>query len=163
MASWDSSSSVAERSGMSISLQQLQSSLPTRTAKPQGFWVPYAWLVRSIVEQSKSGRVVMDAVRTVLAREGLPMTLANERTLRVAYYGIRGKEWPELTAELSPEELSPEELSLEELSLEEPPPAEPPPAELSLEEPNEEFVLDEELRLELEREISEGFIPDPED
>lgn len=146
MASWDSSSSIAERSGMSISLQQLQSSLPARATKPQGFWVPYAWLVRSIVEQSKGGRVVMDAVRTVLTSEGLPMTPANERTLRVAYYGIRGKEWPEL---IEPSKT---------------PPAEPPkPSELPIEEPDEEFALDEELRLELEREISEGFIPDPED
>lgn len=131
---------------MSISLQQLQSSLPARATKPQGFWVPYAWLVRSIVEQSKGGRVVMDAVRTVLTSEGLPMTPANERTLRVAYYGIRGKEWPEL---IEPSKT---------------PPAEPPkPSEPPIEEPDEEFALDEELRLELEREISEGFIPDPED
>ena len=129
---------------MSISLQQLQSSLPARATKPQGFWVPYAWLVRSIVEQSKGGRVVMDAVRTVLTSEGLPMTPANERTLRVAYYGIRGKEWPELTEPSEPSE--PHE-----------------PSELPIEEPDEEFALDEELRLELEREISEGFIPDPED
>ena len=135
---------------MSISLQQLQSSLPARATKPQGFWVPYAWLVRSIVEQSKGGRVVMDAVRTVLASEGLPMTPANERTLRVAYYGIRGKEWPELTEPSKPHELS-----------ELPKPSEP--SELPIEEPDEEFALDEELRLELEREISEGFIPDPED
>jgi hypothetical protein len=106
--------------------------------------VPYAWLVRGIVEQSKSGRVVMDAVRTVLANEGLPMTEANERTLRVAYYGVRGKEWPVEPAEPAPEP--------------QPAPAEPAPAE-----PDEEFVLDEELRLELEREISEGFIPDPEE
>ena len=141
MASWDSSSSVAERSSMPISLQQLQSSLPARATKPQGFWVPYAWLVRSIVEQSKGGRVVMDAVRTVLANEELPMTEANERTLRVAYYGIRGKEWPDLIEPSKPHET--------------------PPAEPS--EPDEEFALDEELRLELEREISEGFIPDPED
>jgi len=133
---------------MSISLQQLQSSLPARATKPQGFWVPYAWLVRSIVEQSKGGRVVMDAVRTVLTSEGLPMTPANERTLRVAYYGIRGKEWPELT---EPSKTPPAELPKT-------PPAEPP-----IEEPDEEFALDEELRLELEREISEGFIPDPED
>ena len=138
---------------MSISLQQLQSSLPARATKPQGFWVPYAWLVRSIVEQSKGGRVVMDAVRTVLTSEGLPMTPANERTLRVAYYGIRGKEWPELIEPPKPHELS-----------ELPKPSEPhEPSELPIEEPDEEFALDEELRLELEREISEGFIPDPED
>ena len=86
----------------------------------------------------------MDAVRTVLTSEGLPMTPANERTLRVAYYGIRGKEWPELTEPSEPSE--PHE-----------------PSELPIEEPDEEFALDEELRLELEREISEGFIPDPED
>ena len=140
---------------MSISLQQLQSSLPARATKPQGFWVPYAWLVRSIVEQSKGGRVVMDAVRTVLTSEGLPMTPANERTLRVAYYGIRGKEWPELT---EPPKTLPPKTPPAELPIEEPLIAEPP-----IEEPDEEFALDEELRLELEREISEGFIPDPED
>ena len=84
----------------------------------------------------------MDAVRTVLANEELPMTEANERTLRVAYYGIRGKEWPELIEPSKPHELS-------------------EPSKPS--EPDEEFALDEELRLELEREISEGFIPDPED
>jgi hypothetical protein len=152
---------------MNLSLKQLQSSLPARTTKPQGFWVPYAWLVRGIVEQSKSGRVVMDAVRTVLANEGLPMTEANERTLRVAYYGVRGKEWPVEPQPLSapepqflsaPEPAEPQPLSAPEpqpLSTE---PAEPTPAEL-----DEEFVLDEELRLELEREISEGFIPDPEE
>jgi len=149
---------------MNLSLKQLQSSLPARTTKPQGFWVPYAWLVRGIVEQSKSGRVVMDAVRTVLANEGLPMTEANERTLRVAYYGVRGKEWPVEPAPLpapEPQPLSvePTPLSAEPQPLSaEPTPAEPTPAEL-----DEEFVLDEELRLELEREISEGFIPDPEE
>ena len=135
---------------MNLSLKQLQSSLPARTTKPQGFWVPYAWLVRGIVEQSKSGRVVMDAVRTVLANEGLPMTEANERTLRVAYYGVRGKEWP----------VEPQLLSAPEPAEPQPLPTEPTPAEPA--ELDEEFVLDEELRLELEREISEGFIPDPE-
>jgi hypothetical protein len=141
---------------MNLSLKQLQSSLPARTTKPQGFWVPYAWLVRGIVEQSKSGRVVMDAVRTVLANEGLPMTEANERTLRVAYYGVRGKEWPVEPAPLPAPE--PAEPTPAEPTPAEPAPAEPEPAEL-----DEEFVLDEELRLELEREISEGFIPDPEE
>ncbi len=122
--------------------------------------MPYAWLVRGIVEQSKSGRVVMDAVRTVLANEGLPMTEANERTLRVAYYGVRGKEWPVEPQLLSAPEHQPLSAEPQPLSAEpaEPTPAEPTPAEL-----DEEFVLDEELRLELEREISEGFIPDPEE
>ena len=140
---------------MNLSLKQLQSSLPARTTKLQGFWVPYAWLVRGIVEQSKSGRVVMDAVRTVLANEGLPMTEANERTLRVAYYGVRGKEWPVEPAEPQLEPAEPAPLSAEPQPL---PAPEPQLAEL-----DEEFVLDEELRLELEREISEGFIPDPEE
>ena len=97
----------------------------------------------------------MDAVRTVLTSEGLPMTPANERTLRVAYYGIRGKEWPELTEPSKTPTAEPHEPS------ELPKPSEP--SELPIEEPDEEFALDEELRLELEREISEGFIPDPED
>jgi len=142
---------------MNLSLKQLQSSLPARTTKPQGFWVPYAWLVRGIVEQSKSGRVIMDAVRTVLANEGLPMTEANERTLRVAYYGVRGKEWPVEPAPLSaPEPAEPQPLSTE------PQPLSAPEPQLEPAELDEEFVLDEELRLELEREISEGFIPDPE-
>ena len=102
----------------------------------------------------------MDAVRTVLTSEGLPMTPANERTLRVAYYGIRGKEWPELTepSKTPPSKTPPAELPIEEPLIEEPSLEEP-----SIEEPDEEFALDEELRLELEREISEGFIPDPED
>lgn len=122
-----------------MNLQQLKDSLPARATRPQGFWVPYAWLVRSIVEQSEGGRVVTDAVRTVLANEGLPLTAANERTLRVAYYGIREKDWPIVVV--------PPTDAADEV----------PPAE------DEEFALDEELRLELEREISEGFIPDPED
>ncbi len=134
-----------------MNLQQLKDSLPARATRPQGFWVPYAWLVRSIVEQSEGGRVATDAVRTVLANEGLPLTAANERTLRVAYYGIREKDWPIVVVPpTEPEEVPPGDV----------PPTEPekvPPTD------DEEFALDEELRLELEREISEGFIPDPED
>lgn len=151
---------------MGPSLKQLQSSLPARATKPQGYWVPYAWLVRSIVEQSEGGRVVTDAVRTVLANEGLPLTSANERTLRVAYYGIREKDWPIVVVE-EPEirgilnHAEPEtQVNTEYFTP--PEPEEVPPPEATV-DADEEFALDEELRLELEREISEGFIPDPED
>lgn len=130
---------------MNPSLKQLKASMPTRDTKPQGFWLPYAWLVRSIVEQSKGGRVVSSVVRSVLADEGLPMTATNERTLRVAYYSIRDKEWPPVAEE------KPEIRGILKLL----PKPEPPD--------EEQFALDEELRLELEREISEGFIPDPEE
>lgn len=133
---------------MNPSLQQLKASLPARVTRPPGFWLPYAWLVRSIVEQSEGGRVVSDAVRTVLVNEGLPLTAANERTLRVAYYGIREKEWPIV---------SPDEQVLTDDADDEQVPTDAP------DDTDEQFVLDEELRLELEREISEGFIPDPED
>lgn len=151
---------------MNPSLKQLKDSLPARATRPQGFWVPYAWLVRSIVEQSEGGRVVTDAVRTVLANEGLPLTAANERTLRVAYYGIREKDWPIVVVEepeirgiLKPQtHAEPEtQVNAEYFTPPEPEPEEVPPPD------DEEFALDEELRLELEREISEGFIPDPED
>jgi hypothetical protein len=130
---------------MNPSIKQLKASIPTRDTKPQGFWLPYAWLVRSIVEQSKGGRVVSSVVRSVLADEGLPLTATNERTLRVAYYGIRDKEWPTVAEE------KPEIRGILKLL----PKPEPPD--------EEQFALDEELRLELEREISEGFIPDPEE
>ncbi len=147
-----------------MNLQQLKDSLPARATRPQGFWVPYAWLVRSIVEQSEGGRVATDAVRTVLANEGLPLTAANERTLRVAYYGIREKDWPIVVVPpTEPEEVPPGDVPPTEP--EEVPPGDVPPTEPEKVPPtdDEEFALDEELRLELEREISEGFIPDPED
>lgn len=131
-----------------MKLSQLKASMPARNTRPAGFWLPYAWLVRSIVEKAKGGRVVTDVVRTVLANEGLPLTVANERTLRVAYYGIRDKEWPVIEPEPS---VAPE------------PSIEPETNSEYFTAPYEEhFALDEELRLELEREISEGFIPDPE-
>ena len=152
---------------MNPSIKQLKASIPTRDTKPQGFWLPYAWLVRSIVEQSKGGRVVSSVVRSVLADEGLPLTATNERTLRVAYYGIRDKEWPTV-AEEKPEirgirdkewptvaEEKPEIRGILKLHPEPEPQVNPPD--------EEHFALDEELRLELEREISEGFIPDPEE
>lgn len=63
--------------------------LTTKQARPNGFWLPYAWMVRLLVEE---GYQTIVAVRKVLDDAGLPF--ADLASLRVVYHRIKKKEWP---------------------------------------------------------------------
>lgn len=65
-----------------------------------GQWVPFAWLVRGLVER---GHGVTDSVNVVIEQAKLtPVELA-QKSLRAAYYKIRTKPWPKEMGE-QPEE-----------------------------------------------------------
>ena len=74
-------------------IKQLEKDLgkPRHRAK-HGQWVPYAWLVRGLVEK---GHEVMDSVRLVVAKSKItiPADVA-EGSLRAAYYKLKNKPWP---------------------------------------------------------------------
>ena len=63
--------------------------LTTKQARPNGFWLPYAWMVRLLVEE---GYQTIVAVRKVLDDAGLPFS--DLASLRVVYHRIKKKEWP---------------------------------------------------------------------
>ncbi len=150
-----------------------------KESKPQGYWVPYAWAVRLTVENMGGGRIVAKAVRMILRRAGIPVTKENEESLRVRYHAVCKKPWPPEMEGLvkrrekvkgffdepaTPQPAQPEPAQPEPA---EPEPATPQPAEPepestldTIEDFDEEDFLDPELRAELEREISEGYIPD---
>jgi hypothetical protein len=145
-----------------------------KESKPQGYWVPYAWAVRLTVENMGGGRIVSKAVRMILRRAGIPVTKENEESLRVRYHAVCKQPWPPemeglvkrrekvkgffdepepaQSAQPAPEPAQPEPPE----SPESPEPA-PEPAQPDF---GEEDFLDPELRAELERELSEGYIPD---
>jgi hypothetical protein len=56
-----------------------------------GQWVPYAWIVRGLVER---GHEVAASVRQVVSKGNLEPADVAERSLRAAYYKIRNKPWP---------------------------------------------------------------------
>lgn len=56
-----------------------------------GQHVKYAWIVRGLVEQ---GYGVSESVRQVIERAGLAPFDRVFRSLRVAYYKIKDREWP---------------------------------------------------------------------
>lgn len=61
-----------------------------------GQWVPYAWIVRGLVE---NGHQVVPAVRTVVARAKLQPPERAARSIRAAYYNLRNDPWPPDIAE----------------------------------------------------------------
>ena len=61
--------------------------------RPHKFWVPYAWAVRVLVEDEKLS--VSKATEVVLLNSEEEVTPNNLACLRVVYYKIREREWPE--------------------------------------------------------------------
>ena len=68
---------------------------PPKSRAAFGQWVPFAWVVRGLVEQ---GFGISDAVKEVLESSGFPNNKQNFGSLRASYYKCRDAEWP---AELS--------------------------------------------------------------
>lgn len=64
---------------------------PPRFRAAFGQWLPYAWLVRGLVER---GHGVTDAVNTVLGGTGFAGARSSFGSLRAAYYKIRTRPWP---------------------------------------------------------------------
>jgi hypothetical protein len=138
--------------------------------KPRGFWLPYAWAVRVMVETMGGGRIVAHCVRLVLRRAGLSVTKDNIEALRIRYIAIKNKPWPDGMEAYIAKRRGRPPLPKEGLFGEKPPePPKPEPVVTAAPEPEpeepslegEDFI-DPELRAELERELSEGYIPDPE-
>jgi len=64
------------------------------TPKPRaafGQWIPYAWLVRGLVEQ---GHGVSDAVHHVLDNSGFANNPQAFGSLRASFYKVKTAEWP---------------------------------------------------------------------
>ena len=59
-----------------------------------GQWIPYAYLVRGLVEK---GHGVTTAVKHVLTSTGNPVDKRTFGSLRAAYYKIKDTPWPEDT------------------------------------------------------------------
>ena len=64
-----------------------------RKTKPEGYWVRYAWLVRTIAEQHPSVPI-RRIVKQVLQQEGIPVEHRNIENLRVTYYAVKRKAVP---------------------------------------------------------------------
>lgn len=142
-----------------------------KESKPQGYWVPYAWAVRLTVENMGGGRIVSKAVRMILRRASIPVTKENEESLRVRYHAVCKQPWPPEMEGLVKrrekvkgffDEPAPEvlEVPAAEPAAEPAQPAQPESTLDTQEDFDEEDFLDPELRAELERELSEGYIPD---
>jgi hypothetical protein len=121
------------------------------------------------------GRIAMTAIRAVLRKAGIPVTKENEESLRMRYLAVCKQPWPEgMEQEIAKRrgrpkvKAEPEPEVTAETEVVEPEPeaavAEPelPEPEPDPEPDDEEDFLDPELRAELERELQEGYIPDPE-
>lgn len=75
-------------------LEELSAKLgPPKHRAAHGQWIPYAWLVRGLVER---GHGVTDAVNHVLENSGIPPKEHKQAfgSVRAAYYTIRDREWP---------------------------------------------------------------------
>jgi hypothetical protein len=64
---------------------------PPKFRAAHGQWVPYAWVVRGLVEK---GHGVVDAVRAVVERANIHPPDVAIRSIRAAYYKIRTVPWP---------------------------------------------------------------------
>lgn len=64
---------------------------PPKPRAAYGQWVPYAWIVRGLVE---AGHGVMDAVRSTVDSAKLHPPEVALKSVRAAYYKIRHEEWP---------------------------------------------------------------------
>jgi hypothetical protein len=60
--------------------------------KSHGYWIPFAWATRALVER---GYGVTESVRAVLVKADEEATASAVACVRVVYYTIRNQEWPE--------------------------------------------------------------------
>jgi len=92
---------LMEELGVVVKREQKRST----KSRAEGFWIPYAWMVRAIMEHyltepssrtvTKSGKLkVAKVVRVVLRRAGIKVSAKTENCLRVVYYGVRDRQWP---------------------------------------------------------------------
>lgn len=63
-----------------------------------GQHVPFAWIVRGLVEQ---GYGVSESVRKVVEKAGLTPVDRSVRSLRATYYKVRTREWPANMAKIA--------------------------------------------------------------
>lgn len=69
-----------------------------RNRAAHGQWVPYAWIVRGLVER---GHEVSESVRVVLAKSKIKCDpVVAEKSLRAAYYKVKPKPWPKEQADM---------------------------------------------------------------
>jgi hypothetical protein len=173
-----------DRKGMEALMEELGIAVKKRPkARQPGFWLPYAWMTRAIVENhvaedgsrmtTKGGRLSVSKIaRVVMRRAGIDITPENENCLRVVYYKVKAMPWPHGMQKLLG-------MAIEEGVIEELPTTEIvdtteelPTMEIVIpEEPEEDDYLDDELRAELAAEeqerrlisqiaISRGLDPD---
>ena len=173
-----------DRKGMEALMEELGIAVKKRPkARQHGFWLPYAWMTRAIVENhvaedgsrmtTKGGRLSVSKIaRVVMRRAGIDITPENENCLRVVYYKVKAMPWPHGMQKLLG-------MAIEEGVIEELPTTEIvdtteelPTMEIVIpEEPEEDDYLDDELRAELAAEeqerrlisqiaISRGLDPD---
>ena len=173
-----------DRKGMEALMEELGIAVKKRPkARQHGFWLPYAWMTRAIVENhvaedgsrmtTKGGRLSVSKIaRVVMRRAGIDITPENENCLRVVYYKVKAMPWPHGMQKLLG-------MAIEEGVIEELPTMEIvdtteelPTMEIVIpEEPEEDDYLDDELRAELAAEeesrrlisqiaISRGLDPD---
>lgn len=64
---------------------------PPKHRAAHGQWVPFAWLVRGLVER---GHGVTDAVKHVLNDTGFSEDPSAFGSVRAAYYKVKDQEWP---------------------------------------------------------------------
>jgi len=158
-----------DRKGMEALMEELGIAVKKRPkARQHGFWLPYAWMTRAIVENhvveegsrmnTKGGRVnVSKIARVVMRRAGINITPENENCLRVVYYKVKDTPWPHGMQKLLG-------IAIEEgvIGSDEPvtteivvPTEELPTTEIVIPEEPEEDYLDDELRAELAAEEQE--------
>ncbi len=65
--------------------------------KSHGYWIPFAWATRALVEK---GYGVTESARAVLKRADEKCTKQEINCVRVVYYKIRKLMWPEELAHL---------------------------------------------------------------
>jgi hypothetical protein len=94
------------RKGMEALMEELGIAVKKRPkARQHGFWLPYAWMTRAIVENhvaeegsrmtTKGGRMSVSKIaRVVMRRAGIDITPENENCLRVVYYKVKAMQWP---------------------------------------------------------------------
>jgi hypothetical protein len=95
-----------DRKGMEALMEELGIAVKKRPkARQHGFWLPYAWMTRAIVENhvaeegsrmtTKGGRMSVSKIaRVVMRRAGIDITPENENCLRVVYYKVKAMQWP---------------------------------------------------------------------
>ena len=64
---------------------------PPKPRAAHGQWLPYAWLVRGLVEK---GYGITESVRNVLENSGVKHSKTAFGSLRAAFYKVRDEEYP---------------------------------------------------------------------